>query len=469
MERWHRVNHQKFPANTATATSTATPGGNLLPAGYLHTSGTQIVDATNTPVRLAGVNWYGFECEGYVAGGLDHQTVDTICGQIVTLGFNTVRLPFSVELYLSNPVVTSYLDANPNLAGRHALDIMYQVIKSANAHGLKVILDNHRSEAGWSWESNGLWYTQAYDQSTWVNVWKRIVQDFAVSGGRYYTGAVIGCDLRNELASPPKDSSVWPANNGSVWGYTNTNPTYHATTNPDDWSVAATTAGNAILGINPDLLIFVEGIRWDPAGPIFNGSHYTYWPGGNLMGSYVAAPNYNQYINRPSPVPIKLQFPDGSPANTQLVYSAHDYGPDMYSGLAWCQLDSSGNGTGATPDACDSVWDQTWGADVLSALDAPIWIGEFGTRNGDANQSYPPSDYTDTNSDYVAQGYWFTYLVDYIQSHNLSWCYWALNGTQSYDPSVGRYPSDTDWYGILTPDWSRPASQPMMDKLTTIQ
>jgi endoglucanase len=43
--------------------------GPLLPSGYLHTSGLHIVDEANRPVRLMGVNWYGFDCTSMVAGG----------------------------------------------------------------------------------------------------------------------------------------------------------------------------------------------------------------------------------------------------------------------------------------------------------------------------------------------------------------------------------------------------------------
>src|SRR5262245_30692636 len=38
--------------------------------GYWHTSGNQILDANNQPVRIAGVNWFGFETTNYVAHGL---------------------------------------------------------------------------------------------------------------------------------------------------------------------------------------------------------------------------------------------------------------------------------------------------------------------------------------------------------------------------------------------------------------
>ena len=37
---------------------------------FFHTSGNQIVDANGNPVRIAGVNWFGFETTTYVAHGL---------------------------------------------------------------------------------------------------------------------------------------------------------------------------------------------------------------------------------------------------------------------------------------------------------------------------------------------------------------------------------------------------------------
>src|SRR5689334_12605950 len=62
--------------------------GTPLPSGYLRAEGSQIVGTDGLPVRLAGVNWYGFECSSMVAGGLDHQTLGGICRRIAALGFN---------------------------------------------------------------------------------------------------------------------------------------------------------------------------------------------------------------------------------------------------------------------------------------------------------------------------------------------------------------------------------------------
>ena len=441
------------PKPTPTPT-TAPTYGHPLPQGYLHTAGAQITASDGTPVRLAGVNWYGFECNSFVAGGLDHQTLDFICQKTVSLGFNVIRLPFSVQLVLQNPVVTSYLNANPSLQGLPALDIMGRVISTAGKYGLKVILDCHRSEAGWSWQSNGLWYSQTYTEDLYRQAWQQVTMRFA-SDPNATNPTVIGCDLRNEPAAPPKDSAAWPANGGSAWGFGDDNTTGY----PRDWAAAAErTANQVILALNPNLLIFVEGVRGDPAGPYVNGQKYLYWPGGSLVGVGKAGGA------RPAPRLISLNVPN------RLVYSAHDYGPDAYSALAWCQLNSTAN----TPDACYSVWDQAWGFIAKGWTDAngvfhqhPVLLGEFGTVNGyKPNDDTPKQYYTDINSS-NAQGNWFTYLVQYMKDNGIHWTYWALNGSQSLAP--GRDPSTADWYGVLKPDWSDYASAPLMNKLHSIQ
>src|SRR5262245_33165996 len=50
----------------AVATTPAQAAGN----GYWHTSGRQILDSSNTPVRIAGINWFGFETSNNVVHGL---------------------------------------------------------------------------------------------------------------------------------------------------------------------------------------------------------------------------------------------------------------------------------------------------------------------------------------------------------------------------------------------------------------
>jgi endoglucanase len=407
----------------------------LLPDGYLRTRGAGIVDGGGNVVRFAGVNWYGFETPAMVVGGLDHQTIDDICARIVELGFNMIRLPFSLEMARSEDRVTEHLDQEPVLRGFRPLEIMDRVIVAAGRHGLKVVLDSHRSDAGWSLQSNGLWYTPEYTESVWIETWVRLVERYRDMP------TVIGCDLRNEPGGPPQDPTAPPRLGGAQWA---------AGGDGRDWAAAAERAGNAILDHHENLLICVEGVRDDPAGPWLDGARQGYWPGGNLCGVGRAGGD------RRAARPIRLSRPD------RLVYSAHDYGSDMAPHQAWTQLGS----TASNAQACRSVWDQTWGYLVRESI-APVWVGEFGTPNGlRIGDPTPPEEFTDVNG-HIAQGAWFTYLVDYIRGLGLSWSIWALNGTQS--PGPGRSPSDPEWYGVLDPTWRKPASPSTMARLRTIQ
>lgn len=411
--------------------------------GYLHTDGPRIVDAQGQTVRLAGVNWYGFDCSDMVIGGLHLRTISDICRQVVDLGFNCLRVPLCDQATLDGPALANGLDRMPELVGGTPLDVLDAVIDAAGLAGLKVILVSQRSEAGWSAQENGLWYTQAYPEKSWIAAWEILA--------RRYVGndTVIGFDLRNEPGSPPIGAIAWPRNGGSLWGYGDA-----LFAKPRDWASAAERAGNAILAINPELLIVVEGVRYDPVAPLFEGETALYWPGGNLSGVRAAASGYRRQAR-----PIALDVPQ------RLVYSVHDYGPDMYRDLAWCQL----GGTASTPEACREVWDQTWGFLARDQI-APVFLGEFGTPNGyhPANSAATArqEDYTEPN-DRNPQGAWFTYLVDYVRELGVHWTYWCLNGTQSRAPA--RNPSQPDWYGVLAPNWRDTASEPMLRRLRTLQ
>jgi endoglucanase len=54
-------------AHAAAAVPAAAAAG--VGAGYWHTSGNQILDSNGNPVRIAGINWYGFETTDEIAHG----------------------------------------------------------------------------------------------------------------------------------------------------------------------------------------------------------------------------------------------------------------------------------------------------------------------------------------------------------------------------------------------------------------
>jgi endoglucanase len=336
--------------------------------GYWHTSGNQLLDSTNQPVRIAGVNWYGFETTDELIHGLWAKDYKAILNTIKSNGYNTVRIPFSNQMVESNPVPTNLsfnngAPINTDLQGLNSLQILDKIITFAGSIGLRVILDNHRSEAGDSAEASGLWYTTAYPETAWINDWVLLTN-------RYLNNTtVIGMDLRNE----PHNAT----SGGSCWG---------CGTTTNDWRLAAERAGNAVLAVNPHLLIFVEGID------CFNGD--CDWWGGNLQG-------VTQF-------PVVLNVPN------QLVYSAHDYGPTVFQ-QPWF------NST-TTTASLQAQWTKEW-AFIHNNNIAPLWLGEFGTGN-----TAPDVQNTAAGS----EGQWFSNLVQFVDARpSMSWTYWALNGEDS--------------------------------------
>lgn len=361
---------------------------------WLSASGIQTVDAAGRPVHLDGLNWYGAEESDFVVGGLDYAPYTAILDAISARGFNSVRIPFSNQMVEQNPVVTLHLAANPSLRGLRALDILDRIVQYAGAVGLSVILDNHRSAAGWSSQPNGLWYDGTYSDAAFVADWRALAARYA------RTNVVVAADLRNEPHGP------------ATWG----------TGDPaTDWRLAAQRAGNAALAANPRLLIMVEGVQYA------NG--ISYWWGGNLMGVATA--------------PIDLRYPDASSARDRLIYSVHDYGPNNCGGgCPWFNATTS-------YESLAAVWERFWGYildDPSAPYAAPIWIGEFGT----CNQSVQCVSDTLPGS----QGQWFASLVRYIGARHLGWSYWPANGTMS--TGGARVYGTQELYGYFTQDWGAP-------------
>src|SRR5262249_58151591 len=173
--------------------------GPSLPALPLHTQSRWILHAQNHPFNLPTLTCYGAEEKDFVVAGLEKQNVAAIAHLVRQMGFNSVRLPWSNEMVESNPVVAdAVVAANPDLRGKHALEVFDAVVAALAHEGLVVILDNHASRADWccsDTDGNGLWYTTAYPESAWL-------ADWATMAARYRNQpAVVAADLRNEPRS----------------------------------------------------------------------------------------------------------------------------------------------------------------------------------------------------------------------------------------------------------------------------
>jgi endoglucanase len=329
-------------------------------SGYLHSFHGQLVDASGCLVHLTGVNWFGFETSAFAPHGLEARNWQDMLDQIKQAGFNTIRLPFTNQLFdpSSQPQGIDY-ELNPDLKGLHGLALLDRIIQGAGSRGLRVILDRHDPTADLRPE---LWYTQQISQARWIHDWVMLA--------RHYRGneTVIGADLANEPHGP------------ATWGDGNPRT---------DWRLAAEQAGNAILAVNPDWLIIVEGIEQ------YHGDFY--WWGGNLEGA--------------AQFPVRLSQPD------KLVYSAHDYGPEIYN-QSWFQAPNF-------PRNLPGVWQQHWAYLQLEGI-APVLLGEFGGRSVGRDPA----------------GVWQRSLVAFLHTYGISYTYWAWN------------PDSGDTGGILKDDWT---------------
>jgi endoglucanase len=335
--------------------------------GYWHTHGAQILDANNRLVRIAGINWFGFETTSYSPHGLWTRNYQSMLDQIRSLGYNTLRLPYANQLFDPGSMPNSInYNLNPDLQGLNGLQLMDKIVGYASKIGLRIILDQHRPDAN---AQSSLWYTSAYPESRWISDWQMLAN--------HYKGnpMVVGADLHNE----PHKPACWGCGDKAI-----------------DWRLAAERAGNAILSVNPNWLIFVEGVDCYGPGGSTDASGCYEW-GGNLEG--VASD------------PVKLNVPH------RLVYSVHEY-PSSISSHPWFFASNY-------PNNLPGLWDTHWGYIIKQGI-APVWVGEFGTKLA-------------INSDRL----WLIQFIHYLGtgSGGINWTFWCWN------------PDSGDTGGILNDDW----------------
>lgn len=318
--------------------------GNPPQQNFLHARGAQIVDSHGKAVRISGISWWGMETSNFAPLGLDRRPMNDILNQIHTLGFNTVRIPFSNQMLHDNtmPKGIDY-GKNPELSGMNSLQVMDRMVAAVHEHGMRVILDRHRPDSS---DQSELWYTPNHSEEEWINDWK-------VLAARYRNDdTVIGFDLHNE----PHGKATWGTGDMAT-----------------DWRLAAERAGNAVLSVNPNLLILVEGVE-----KVNNDGS---WWGGNLSAA--------------GEFPVRLSRP------AQLVYSAHDYPPSV-GNQSWFSDVSY-------PHNLPEVWSHHWGY-LAEENRVPVLLGEFGLH-------YATQD----------DKQWMTALVQYVSERNIGAMYWLLN------------------------------------------
>ncbi|MBN2535967.1 MAG: cellulase family glycosylhydrolase [Spirochaetales bacterium] len=338
---------------------------------YLHASGNRILDDQGNEAWLTGINWYGFETHINVAQGLTDRNYKDILNITAELGFNVLRIPLSLDIVYKwsqgNGVSPTDVNTtvNPEFTGKTSLFIFEAIITHCKNIGLKVILDIHNVMPGQN--EHPLWYDGSHPVSQWLAAWRYLATRYKNDD------TVIAMDLKNEPHGNPYKTSDFAKWDGS--------------SDQNNFRKACEDASSAILGINPGLLVLVEGIEvypeegftWETAGE-YNFDHN--WWGGNLRGAGDYPVNIGSYQN-------------------QLIYSPHDYGPGVYS-QPWFE------GSFNKDTLLNDVWRPNWFY-LHEQNTAPLLIGEWGGPLEGDNLT------------------WMNAIRDFIKEHRLNHTFWCLN------------------------------------------
>jgi endoglucanase len=243
--------------------------------------------------------------------------------------------------------------ANPSLKGLSPLECLDAIIYYCGLIGLRVILDRHSSIA-----DNAALETFWYIPGDPYYTEQQIISDWVMLATRYKGSAVIGADLWNE----PKILTTWGSGIDST-----------------DWNKAAERIGNAILAVNSQWLLIIEGIN------------YAY----DLTGVLTA--------------PIQLTM------KNKVVYSVHEYSDDFPENPLF--LDPK------FPYNLREAWNQNFGYLVTSQI-APVLVGSFGASlTKSTGEVWLQRLLNYTNGEFTSDG-----VNDLpIGYKGISWCYWGLN------------------------------------------
>lgn len=430
-----------------------------------------IVDGSGSRFPLHGVNWAGFHIK-HAASGLDRAPLDSIAVLIRRLGFNLVRLPWSVQMVLTNPLVgEEWVAANPRLKGLRALSLYDEVVAALGRAGVLVWSDNHISDSDWCCgerDCNGLWFNERWSLEQWAEAHRRIARRYR------HVPAVVGLGLRNEPRSAcgggPAvatrgtcnasfyDAKLDPLSCAEV----------HWSSGPKErrWREAAEYAGAGVLAENPHLLVSVGGIDYAndltgvaldpvrlPASNIVYEAHEYIW----FKWSYHPGMTLRADIEAPGVM-------DKDEAQDACLALGHACaGITCTLDRSSCSLSSSAALTAtahgevsflrkynvSTFDGFHASLDHFWGNVVRDRV-APVFVSEYG---------FPHNWLTDPN--YPG---WFAAWAQYVRGvagplgselGGLDWSYWELSGEQM--GGTGRTPGATEDFGILNHCWNAPA------------
>ena len=364
---------------------------------WLHAKGSRLYDKNGNEVWLTGANWFGLNCNEAVPHYLWQADIDATLSEIADRGINVIRFPISTELILSwmngtpNPVSSLTANTDPNYyinpdfceadgkTLKNSMEIFDIIIQKCKKYGLKAFVDIHSPHTDNSGHNYNLWYGKETGDGTMVTT--EIWQDTLVWLADKYKNddTLIAFDLKNEPHGKGQEGDLAAKWDGS--------------TDENNWAYAATNCADAILDVNPNVLILIEGVEqsmsgaqagdyWGMPDRETNSPYIGAWWGGNFRGA-------REY-------PIEPKH-----GTSQIVYSPHDYGPSVYA-QKWFDKDFT------EQTLLDDYWYDTW-AYINKEDIAPELIGEWGGHMEGDNLK------------------WMLLLRDYMIKNHINHTFWCLN------------------------------------------
>lgn len=389
-----------LPAGTASA-------ANDTQDDWLHVEGDKVVDLQGNEVWMTGVNWFGFNVGSQVFDGVWSVSMHDCLRLIADHGFNLLRVPMSTEILLqwkngdpdpsqpkvnftTNPELIAEFDENGTpVKYMYSLDIWNLAVKWCKELGIKIMIDIHSAPTHASGHQFPLWYAEGFTDADWITSLEWIAETYKNDD------TIIAIDLKNE----PHGKADEP--NFAKWD---------GSTDANNWKYAAERGAKAILDINPNLLIMVEGIEvypkedadWNSIASDYSKPPYPY---SNFYGAWWGA-NFRGLRDYPLDEKYK----------SHIVYSPHDYGPEVYK-QAWFYLEDPDK-TFDRESLMDDYWYDTW-AFIAEEKIAPLLIGEWGGWVDDEH------DKTGENR------HWLREIRDYIVDRHLHHTFWCFNENSS--------------------------------------
>ena len=358
---------------------------------WLHCEGSRIFDKDGNEVWLTGANWFGFNCSENCVHYLWSADVDDVLQEIADHGINIIRFPIATELLVSwmngepNPVSSVSANADPAFTInpdfceadgktlKNSMEIFDIIMQKCKKYGIKAFIDIHSPHTDNSGHNYNLWYKGDFTTKVWIDTLVWLADKYKNDD------TLLAFDLKNEPHGKGQEGEAAAKWDGSK--------------DENNWAYAATQCADAILDVNPNALILIEGVEqslsgaqegdyWGIADRRDNSPYIGAWWGGNFRGA-------REY-------PIKPKH-----GTSQIVYSPHDYGPSVYA-QTWFDKDFT------EKTLLDDYWYDTWA--YINAEDiAPELIGEWGGHMTGDNLK------------------WMKLLRDYMIKNHINHTFWCLN------------------------------------------